>query len=174
MDEDGEPLMDPDAMAYRGASPAHALYDQEEDDDNWRRERSPTPVLDENRGGGKPRRRLVKKGGGERDSGSPEPFLGENLDDWTEEPSRTTKGVSKEWSKERGNGGNSKLERRRGKEEWVGTEQRLGYGGSSRNNGGESEINELWETIAGGDSEVLIRYYSKKFYFLCLSSTQTR
>lgn len=156
MDEDGEPLMDPDAMAYREASPAHALYDEEEDDDNWRRERSPTPVLDGNRGG-KPRRRLVKKGGGERDGGSPEPFLGEDLDDWVEEPSRRTKEGSKEWSKGVSGGRNEKSERRRGKGEWVGMERRSGYGGSSRNNGGESEINELWETIAGGDSEVLIR-----------------
>lgn len=171
MDEDGEPLMDPDMPSDRepSAEPGNPVDDYEEED--WRRERSPTPVLDsavDEDKVGKPRKRLVKRGAKESSqdhSGSPlAAIAGEGLDDWEEEEedeeassSKKRKAsyllkMGKEGSekKEKRRSSSSKMERSAGKLSKVGSK---GYEGS-RDQGGDPEIKELWDTIAGGDSEV--------------------
>ncbi|XP_008777045.1 protein IWS1 homolog 1-like [Phoenix dactylifera] len=161
MDEDGEPLMDPDMPSDEDPSPG--LMDPIDDDDEgeWRRERSPTPVLNsaaEDKAG-KPRKRLVKKSAKERSpdwGGSP---VAPGLDDWEEESSEKKR--KKAASLKEGNGGSggkdkksksssSKVERSAGRGFKSGSK---GYGGVSKDQAGDPEMKELWDTIAGGDSE---------------------
>ncbi|CAA6654994.1 unnamed protein product [Spirodela intermedia] len=123
VDEDGEPLMDPDAHFYREASPV-PVYRLEDDDaeDDWRRERSPTPVHGSAvEKGGKQRKRLVKKSGRE----------------------------SSPWRSGKKGKGKSKPQQPLGKPSKSGSK---GYEGF-RDHGRDSELNEMWNTVAGGDSE---------------------
>ncbi|KAG1339234.1 protein IWS1 [Cocos nucifera] len=167
MDEDGEPLMDPDMPSDQEPSPepGYPVDDYEEED--WRRERSPTPVLDsavDEDKVGKPRKRLVKKDAKESyqdHSGSPLAAIpGEGLDDWEEEEASSSKKrkasyplkMGKEGSgkkEKRKSSSSSKMERSTGKVSKAGSR---GYEGS-RDQGGDPEIKELWDTIAGGGSE---------------------
>ncbi|KAG8053458.1 hypothetical protein GUJ93_ZPchr0001g29517 [Zizania palustris] len=172
IDEDGEPLMDPYA---RDASPEpqKPLYDDLEDDlgdggADWNRDRSPTPVHgDDGAGSSKPRKRLLKKGGG--DHGMP----GDGLDDWDEaagsaDSAKKRKGSSALRDLARG-GGKEKKEKKRRKEDGTERDSRgmgmtrdkkgssggkgLSSGGHGDEDEGEREIQELWDTIAGGESE---------------------
>lgn len=171
MDEDGEPLMDPDLPSDREPSPEPGYPVDDFEEEDWRRERSPTPVLDsavDEDKVGKSRKRLVKKGAKETSedhSGSPlAAIAGEGLDDWEEEEEEEEAASSKErkasymlkmgkegsGKKEKRKSTSSKMERSVGKVSKAGSK---GYGGS-RDQGGDPEIKELWDTIAGGDSEV--------------------
>lgn len=137
-DEDGEALMDPDA---RDPSPEPEPYVGLEDDlgdgDDWNRERSPTPVHGDDGGVGsssKPRKRLLKKGGGGGD-GMPgddglEDFGLEDADADPAAEAKKRKGSSALRDLARGGAGKEKKEKKR-----------------------RREIQELWDTIAGGDSE---------------------
>ncbi|KAL5716734.1 hypothetical protein ACHQM5_009862 [Ranunculus cassubicifolius] len=154
-DEDGEPLMDPDNVLSDGD------IEPEEDADDWRRERSPTPVQDwdalKTGGSNKPRKRLVKKSDlpdfGDDDEPEEQPdFLRDEYD--PEEPmSLKRKGSSglkdggrKDKKKQKADfkSGASKGSKFSGK-----------AGGSRRSNdhGADPEMKEMWDTIAGGDSE---------------------
>lgn len=171
VDEDGEPLMDPDAHFYRepSAEPAYRLEDDDAEDD-WRRERSPTPVHGSAvEKGGKPRKRLVKKSGRES---SPVPggslsraFGVEDLDDWEEEPSSSKKRKPSSFSSKEESGGSGKKGKGKlrpqqapGKPSKSGSK---GYEGF-RDHGRDSELNEMWNTVAGGDSEVRTSSSCKK------------
>lgn len=145
-DEDGEALMDPDA---RDPSPEPEPYVGLEDDlgdgDDWNRERSPTPVHGDDGGVGsssKPRKRLLKKGGGGGD-GMPgddglEDFGLEDADADPAAEAKKRKGSSALRDLARGGAGKEKKEKKRRREV---------------QDDGEREIQELWDTIAGGDSE---------------------
>ncbi|OAY74538.1 Protein IWS [Ananas comosus] len=160
VDEDGEPLMDPDAPPSDGEpSPGPGGFPGDDDeDDDWRRERSPTPVLGSSAAaegkGGKPRKRLVKKGAKEgspdRSGTPPMSFAGDDLNDWEDEPSSSSK-KRKSSSSSKGEG-SGKKERRKNLERLAEKGSKSGSKGS-RDHGGEQEMKELWDTIAGGDSE---------------------
>ncbi|CAA7389709.1 unnamed protein product [Spirodela intermedia] len=162
VDEDGEPLMDPDAHFYREASPV-PVYRLEDDDaeDDWRRERSPTPVHGSAvEKGGKQRKRLVKKSGRES---SPVPggslsraFGVEDLDDWEEEPSSSKKRKPSSFSSKEESGGSGKKGKGKSKpQQPLGKPSKSGSKGYEgfRDHGRDSELNEMWNTVAGGDSE---------------------
>ncbi|XP_078428522.1 transcription elongation factor (TFIIS) family protein [Wolffia australiana] len=155
VDEDGEPLMDPDAHFYRDPSPEADFHLNDDDaDGDWGRERSATPVHSSPKG--KPRKRLVKKSG--RGS-SPVPAANalavDDLDDWEDEPSSSKRRKSSSSSKEdyedsaKKGKGKSKPERMSGKHSKTGDKSYDGY----RDQGRDSEINEMWNTVAGADSE---------------------
>ncbi|KAJ8774284.1 hypothetical protein K2173_009715 [Erythroxylum novogranatense] len=152
-DEDGEPLMDFDDMQSDGGqSPAHDLLD--DDVDGWderERERSPTPVYDPDKVG-KPRKRLVKKGGdsiGKDSFGVPD-FVDDDYGD---------DGFDSMKRKRLGKEGSGKERKKFGK-----VEKKFGKGGGSGSKSGfmkkgvfsgkdDGEVKEMWDTIAGGDSE---------------------
>ncbi|KAJ6808946.1 protein IWS1-like protein 1-like [Iris pallida] len=158
MDEDGEPLMDPDADYDRENSP-DPLFDDGVDDDeeDWRRERSPTPAYDEDKVG-KPRKRLVKKSGEKGSDG----IGGEGLEDWEEDAPSSSKKKKRKASEEEGGRkekrksvGSGKASGAKGSKSSL--EGLKGYGGGSKGDeaggSGDPEMKELWDTIAGGDSE---------------------
>ncbi|KAJ6826752.1 protein IWS1-like protein 1-like [Iris pallida] len=165
MDEDGEPLMDPDAESDRENSP-EPLFDDDvgdEEEEDWRRERSPTPAYDEDKVG-KPRKRLVKKSGEEGSDGIG--GGGEGLEDWEdrdeeEEEAAASAEKSKKKKRKVSEEGGGKDRRKSGTSSSKGSKSALaglkGYdtGGSKDDAGGsgDPEMQELWDTIAGGDSE---------------------
>ncbi|XP_074583003.1 protein IWS1 homolog 1-like [Curcuma longa] len=167
MDEDGEPLMDPDAASDREMSPALPIDDDDEDGGDWgRRDRSPTPVMNsiDDYKSGKPKKRLVKRGreSSPGRSGSSKPaFDEEGLDDWEDEDSSSKKKMKDTPSLKEGKGGilkknKGKLSSSKG-DSFAGQGSKSGfkgYGAGSR--GAEAdpeEEEEMWKTIAGGDSE---------------------
>ncbi|CAN0908015.1 Protein IWS1 homolog 1 [Linum grandiflorum] len=158
-DEDGEPLMDYDDIPSDGGqSPGvhHGAEDHFLDEDF--NDGSRTPVYDK---ASKPRKRLVKKsGGGERDSYDAPAELLDDYDD------RQGRDGSSEGKKRKKFGkdliGSSGKERKRfsSGESQYGTSSKSG-GGSKRGMYSErlvagkddGEVKEMWDTIAGGDSE---------------------
>lgn len=150
MDEDGEPLMDPDMGSDREPSPERDFGVDIDEGEDWRRERSPTPVMDEGKAG-KPRKRLVKKSGRER---SPDPAAG--LADWAdevEEPSSSKKRKAPDLKE--GKGSSLSKEKRRPSLSSKGSEwsDSKGSKSGSKGYGGNSEMKEMWDVVAGGDSE---------------------
>ncbi|CAI0418701.1 unnamed protein product, partial [Linum tenue] len=163
-DEDGEPLMDYDDMASDGGQ-SPGVHDDFIDDDGSR-----TPVYDADKSS-KPRKRLVKKSDGGRDSYAAPPELVDEDDDDQGYDAR-------EYSRDREGSAEGKKRRRLGKE-GIGSSgkdrKRLfskgdkKFGSSSKSGGGmpkrgaypgrlvagkdDGEVKEMWDTIAGGDSE---------------------
>ncbi|KAJ4808873.1 Transcription factor iws1 [Rhynchospora pubera] len=159
IDEDGEALMDPDAPP----SPPPGVgspdpYMDGDDDDADPRDRSPTPVHAPSDKGGKPKKRLIKKssGGKGESDGLMEPELNDWDDDVRDEmPSSSSakKKRKKEFEKEGREKGRERkrekgveMERRKG-----GKGEKGGYGNGS--GGFEEEEQEMWNTVAGEDSE---------------------
>ena len=152
VDEDGEPLMDPDAHFYRDPSPEGYRPEDGVAAEDWQRERSPTPVHASGESG-KPRKRLVKKSG--RESSMENVFGVEDLDDWGGETSGAKKRKNSEGSSKEYDGGSSKKGKAKQKSQRASEKMsKSGYDGF-RDHGRDSEINEMWNTVAGGDSEVL-------------------
>ncbi|KAK2631703.1 hypothetical protein EUGRSUZ_L02550 [Eucalyptus grandis] len=175
-DEDGEPLMDFDDMpSDREQSPAprqrhdHFLDDGLEDDvggDDWKtgRDRSQTPVYDRDQSESKsrPRKRLVKKGaGGSKASDlglddfadDDEGFRGGGAGDFAGESSEERR-LKRKSGKEGGSGRKEKRhkgEKKHGTKSGIPKKGAIYPGRSSRDHDGE--VKEMWETIAGGDSE---------------------
>lgn len=138
IDEDGEPLMDPYDTRDPSPEPQQQPYDDLEDDlgDDWNRGRSPTPVHGDDGAGSssKPRKRLLKKGGGGGGGGGGHGMPSDGLDDWGEEAAGLADDdVDPEADAAKKRKGSSALR--------------------DLARGGEREIQELWDTIAGGDSE---------------------
>lgn len=175
-DEDGEPLMDfDDIPSDPEPSPEplenhHGLFDDdvEEGEDEWRqRDRSETPVYDNDKisSKSKPRKRLVKKSVKEStpdlgiDDGEEEPadVLRDYDSDGGEQPSSHKR---KKLGKE-GDGGSRKKEKRLKKkhvnEKGAGSGSKSGFSKKypvrSKDHGGDPDEKEMWETVAGGDSE---------------------
>lgn len=154
----------------------HLLQDDipNDDDDSWRRrERSPTPVYGDDSGfsKSKPRKRLVKKSAGEtpphysgvEDDDSPAAFRGDfDEDDFSRK------------RKEKDSGGGSKGKEKRlkfeKKDKGFNSGLKKGMSRRSKDQDGDAEVKELWDTIAGGDSEVpsLVYYSSSENYWISL------
>ncbi|ERN07915.1 protein IWS1 homolog 1 [Amborella trichopoda] len=140
-DEDGEPLMDPDM----GSEP----------EEDWRTERSPTPVMDsgeEDEPKAKPRKRLIKKSN--KESSPENDFLADEVQEDEDFSAGKLKG--KEGSSKK----RKSKEERAHKEKKIrakSSERRLGKSSKGKeglqDHGGDSEIKELWDSIAGADSE---------------------
>ncbi|XP_057466818.1 protein IWS1 homolog 1-like [Actinidia eriantha] len=175
LDEDGEPLMDFDEDVQSDPEPQgddHNLLDVD-DDDAWRRERSPTPVYNDSDAKSKPRKRLIKKstaaddiapdfGIGEEDDGHDVEGIVRGDSD-NDGPSSFGGGKRKKVWKD-GNGGSRKREKssKSDRRERHGSDKggskfmakKSGYsGGTSRDHNGDADVKEMWDTIAGGDSE---------------------
>ncbi|KAF9611790.1 hypothetical protein IFM89_035775 [Coptis chinensis] len=146
-DEDGEPLMDPDEV------PSEREDSIEPEDLDWRNERTPTPVHDSDSGKAaapKPRKRLVKKSFKDAtpsydfgDDDVDEPDFNYSDDDVAE--AWNGKGTGK---KKNNNFNTSKSDRK------FGSNKFSSKGGSSSSNAAaDPEMKEMWDTIAGGDSE---------------------
>ncbi|XP_058099286.1 protein IWS1 homolog 1 [Magnolia sinica] len=160
-DEDGELLMDPDAPSDREASPEPYVPDAiDDDDDDWQRGRSPTPVHDSAAedasppSKAKPRKRLVKKGGGDARESAPDL---EDDGDFGKaaaivgEDSEEDRVSSPRKRKKEKDGGSRKKEKRPKKDK--GSKSFSKGGGSRHHQSGDPEMKEMWDTIAGGDSE---------------------
>lgn len=174
MDEDGEPLMDLDGQSDREASPQPRFDDGDDlDEDEWRRSRSPTPVLEDKTG--KPRKRLVKKSGKEATpsparSGSP----GNELNDWDEDQEEEEdetgslkkrkgcdllkvgmgKGESFGKKEKKRKKESSSRDTERGGKGWTPSGLKGHGSGRAKDQEADPEMEELWDTIAGNDSEV--------------------
>ncbi|KAL2348883.1 hypothetical protein Fmac_002883 [Flemingia macrophylla] len=162
-DEDGEPLMDyDDVHSDREPSPEphHQLHDFEEDVDEWsRHDRSQTPVYDNDAARSKPRKRLIKKSDTGKQAVAPE------LEDEDEEEGYVPVSVEEVEGRKRKKGkegGSGKKEKRMKGEKRFGNGAGKGgskFGGSKKAFGGKAgkdhdgEVKEMWDTIAGGDSE---------------------
>ncbi|PON63320.1 IIS transcription factor [Parasponia andersonii] len=160
-DEDGEPLMDYDAMQSdhdRSPEPnQHLLDDDILDDDAWRggRERSRTPVHDADASGSKskPRKRLIKKSHSAREE-VPAP---EFIDDEDGDVEALVRDGSDGKGKKLGGSG-KKEKRHKGEKKFeskTGSSSRLSKRGFSDKaaRDQDGEVKEMWDTIAGGDSE---------------------
>ncbi|CAK7356053.1 unnamed protein product [Dovyalis caffra] len=167
-DEDGEPLVDYDEIQSDdgGQSPEphqNRILDELEDDiDNWERQRSQTPVYDTDKVG-KPRKRLVKKGGDSgKESGSSNYVPPELVDDYEEDYG----GFEREGSVGDGKY-TKKFAKDKERKKFGRGEKKFGGKGSSGSKPGlkkgittklvagkdDGEVKEMWDTIAGGDSE---------------------
>ncbi|KAJ6705909.1 PROTEIN IWS1-like protein 1 [Salix purpurea] len=167
-DEDGEPLMDYDEIQSDGGGQSpephqNDILDELEDDiDNWQRDRSQTPVYDTDKVG-KPRKRLIKKGGdSSRESGSSSYVPPEFVDDYEEDYG----GFEREGSVREGNFTN-KFAKEKERKKFSKGEKKIGGKGGSESKLGlnkgmptklvsgkdDGEVKEMWDTIAGGDSE---------------------
>ncbi|XP_039169034.1 protein IWS1 homolog 1-like [Eucalyptus grandis] len=164
-----------DMPSDREQSPAprqlhdHFLDDGLEDDvggDDWKtgRDRSQTPVYDRDQSESKsrPRKRLVKKGaGGSKASDlglddfadDDEGFLGGGAGDFAGESSEERR-LKRKSGKEGSSGKKEKRhkgEKKHGTKSGIPKKGAIYPGRSSRDHDGE--VKEMWETIAGGDSE---------------------
>ncbi|CBI32360.3 hypothetical protein VitviT2T_009337 [Vitis vinifera] len=158
-DEDGEPLMDFDEVQSdrEVEDQGHLLQDDipDDNDDDWRRrERSPTPVYGDDSGfsKSKPRKRLVKKSAKESplhypgidEDDSPAAFQGDvDEDDFLRKRKDIDSGSKRKEKKLR-------LEK---KDKGFKSGLKKGMSRRSKDQDGDAEVKELWDTIAGGDSE---------------------
>ncbi|CAN4099792.1 unnamed protein product [Withania somnifera] len=174
IDEEGEALVDFDEdVPSDNEQQEHFLADNLDDDDVWdqrQRERSPTPVYDDPNKS-KPRKRLVKKSSAREHTpdigiGDEDAYGGADDDDMAgilrDEsdgggPSSSSagggkrKGFDMEFSEEKRK---EKKRREKGEKKFK-LRKNGGYSGGSRlkDQEGDQEMKEMWDTIAGGDSE---------------------
>lgn len=162
-DEDGEPLMDfdEDIQSDRDEPQQHLLYD--EDDAVYdRRERSPTPVYNDSKA--KPRKRLIKKSSSDKDSGPVDFGLDDDEGDVGGDyggDEDDMAGMVKESyldggkrKKDIGEKRKSVEKKRKGDRGEKNFKVRKNGGGRMRDHEADPEMKEMWDTIAGGDSEV--------------------
>lgn len=159
-------MVDFDEDIQSDHDPQDNILDDNLDDDGWdqrQRERSPTPVYDDDYKS-KPRKRLIKKSDG-KETATDLGFADEDVYDdgmagmVRDEsdgggPSYSGGGKRKRFEKE--SSGEKRKEKKREKgEKKFKLRKNGGYSGSgSRGNEGDQELKELWDTVAGGDSEV--------------------
>ncbi|XP_075100552.1 protein IWS1 homolog 1-like isoform X2 [Nicotiana tabacum] len=166
VDEEGEALVDFDEdVRSDHEQQEHFLGDNLDDDDAWnqrQRERSPTPVYDDPNKP-KPRKRLIKKtsarestpdiGIGDEDAygGAADDDMAGIVRDESDDGGGKRKRFGMEFSEEK-----RKEKKRRDKgEKKFKLRRNGGYAGGSRlkEQEGDQEMKEMWDTIAGGDSE---------------------
>ncbi|XP_057802460.1 protein IWS1 homolog 1-like [Salvia miltiorrhiza] len=159
-DEDGEPLMDFDEdMPSDGDEPQQYLLDDEADTVHDRRERSTTPVYSDSKAN--PRKRLIKKYSSDKvsrpvDFGLEDEEVGGDYSGGDED---NRAGVMKESHmgggkrKEGGEKRKSVEKKRKGEAEARNFKVKRNGGGRVRDEEADPEMKEMWDTIAGGDSE---------------------
>jgi transcription factor SPN1 len=126
---------------------------RDEDEGEWQRERSETPVYDAEASSmkAKPMKRLIKKG----DPVSAKEIETPNLVDEDEDEDDFERNSKK--SKEGNSGGKKE---NKGEKRGFSSVGKSDYGRPSKRGGFSSwkdrdgEVKEMWDTIAGGDSEV--------------------
>jgi transcription factor SPN1 len=160
-DEDGEPLMDYDGVQSdreQSPEPRQGFLD-DDDEGEWQRERSETPVYDAEASSmkAKPRKRLIKKS----DPASAKEIVTPNLVDEDEDEDEDEEDFEtnpKKWKE--GKSGGKKEKRHKGEKRGFSSSGKSDYGRSSKRGGFSSgkdrdgEVKEMWDTIAGNDSEV--------------------
>ncbi|KAL2234631.1 UNVERIFIED_CONTAM: Protein IWS1 [Sesamum indicum] len=155
-DEDGEPLMDfdEDVQSDRDEPQQHLLH--EVDDSLYEsHERSPTPVYNDSKA--KPRKRLIKKSSGrdsgpgdfgldddDGDFGRGDDMVGLVRDDYSDGGKR---------KKEKGEKRKIVEKTRKGEKGEKKFKMRKSGGGRMRDHEADPEMKEMWDTIAGGNSE---------------------
>lgn len=189
-DEDEEPLMDyDDIRSDPEQSPEHQQHqndnvlDDFDDDDvgdggvSPARERSQTPVYNNNEKSSKPRKRLVKKGA--KESGSTPSLIDEREDEYDDEGEDNIIGDDfereieerkrKKWGKEGGKDHNTKKRLKSGGDKKFSSSGGKSSGfkssraGSIRDN--DKMLNEMWNAVAPtGDSEV--GFFVSEYWFL--------
>lgn len=144
----------------------HHLVDDVPDDDAWHEpDRLSTPVHDTDPLGtkSKPRKRLIKKSHAVNEDPTPN-FLGDEDED---------EGFVREGSvgKRKKLGGSGKKEKRHKGEKKFGMKSGLTPGSSRRaaRDQRDGEVKEMWDTIAGGDSEVLVIIILCSYWSLTIS-----
>lgn len=152
-DENGEPLMDFDEdVPSDGDEPQQYLLDDEDDGVDDRRERSATPVYNDSKV--KPRKRLIKKFSSDNASGPVDLGLEDDEAGGGNDDSRATKTGKESYI----NSGNSKKERgekrKNVEKKQKGEKHRRNGGGRMGADETDPEMKEMWDTVAGGDSEV--------------------
>ncbi|XP_057976853.1 protein IWS1 homolog 1 [Malania oleifera] len=171
IDEDGEPLMDMEEQIDSDQDePQHQLFDDDiEDDDDWRqRDRSPTPVYNDSEPSdlkSKPRKRLIKKSAAKErvlefadDEYDPSAaaIVRDDLDEPSPSPPGKRKMGKEDWGGERRRKKEKGMKERRhgsGKDK-LGLKKGMGSSMRSKNHGDDpEEMKEMWDTIAGHDSE---------------------
>ncbi|XAR70680.1 hypothetical protein NMG60_11027617 [Bertholletia excelsa] len=170
LDEDGEPLMTLDEIPSDQGEDGQNLFDDnldDEDEGDWRRrERSPTPVYNEADTKSKPRKRLVKKSGKEStpDFGIADDYEEDDVGDIVRGDSDYDSGGGKRRKLPKDDRGSRKKEKKSTLErrerhggDKGGSKLKVKKVGSlgrrSRDHEGDAEVKEMWDTIAGGDSE---------------------
>jgi len=149
--------------------PRHHLDDYEDDGhDEWRgRDRSQTPVYDNDAARSKPRKRLIKKSDAGKQSVAPE--LEDEEEGYVPE-ARFDEGDGRKRKKGKEVGSGKKEKRLKG-EKRFGSGGGSKFGGSRKGFGGKAgkdhdgEVKEMWDTIAGGDSEVSAAFCSPPLLF---------
>lgn len=150
--------MDPDAPSSPPLAPESPdPYVDGDDDEAERRDRSPTPVYTPSDKGGKPKKRLIKKSTGGK--GESDRLMEQELNDWDDgvrEDMPSSSSAKKKRKKEFVKEEREKV-RDRKREKGVEIERRKGGKGEkgAYGSGGlEEEEREMWNTVAGEDSEV--------------------
>ncbi|XP_011082311.1 protein IWS1 homolog 1 [Sesamum indicum] len=161
-DEDGEPLMDfdEDIQSDRDEPQQHFL-DDVDDAAYDRRDRSPTPVYNDSKA--KPRKRLIKKSSSGKDLGPVDFGLDDDeggaRGDYGGDEGDMAGMVRENYSdggKRKKEGGEKRkiLEKKRKGEKGVKKFKfRQSGGGRMRDHEADPEMKEMWDTVAGGDSE---------------------
>lgn len=148
--------MDDAYQSDQEPQPEVQLLDDDDGGDWRRRERSPTPVYNDD-SKSKPRKRLIKKTGGGGDEAVPDFGLGdEDLDDPAAFVGGESDGEYPNSSGKKVGEKEKKKKVRLDKREKSGGERREKFRVKKRSRDveGDKEVKEMWDTIAGGDSEV--------------------
>ncbi|KAH6783454.1 Transcription elongation factor family protein [Perilla frutescens var. hirtella] len=158
-DENGAPLMDFDEdVSSDRDEPQQYFLNDEEDDVHDGRERSPTPVYNDSKA--KPRKRLIKKSSSDKVSGPVDFGLEDDEVDGDyggDEDNRA--GMVRENQidggkrKEGGEKRKNMEKKRKGEAGEKNFKLRRNGGGKMRDHDVDPEMKEMWDTIAGGDSE---------------------
>lgn len=200
-DEDGEPLMDYDDDMNSDQEPQgqdHNLLDDnfDDEDEGWNRERSPTPVHDDYKS--KPRKRLIKKSSA-ADSGADFHLRDEDEGNYGVEDENDLAGIVRDESEDGGGpssssgGGGAGKRKKFGKDSSGGERKKekkrrevkgdkkfkarnMGYSGGrkSRDHEGDPEMKEMWDTLAGRDSEVCANYFLILYFYVVMLQSLRR
>ncbi|KAL6549832.1 hypothetical protein OROMI_020320 [Orobanche minor] len=161
-DEDGEPLMDFDEDIQSDQDePQQHLFDDEDDGAYDRTKRSPTPVYNDSKA--KPRKRLIKKSSSSKESGPVDFGLdddeGDVGGDYGGDDEDMSEIVRESFSddgkgkRDRGEKMKSLEKKRKREREEQKIKVRKDGGGRMRDHDADPETKEMWDTVAGGDSE---------------------
>ncbi|KAM7525478.1 hypothetical protein LguiA_015380 [Lonicera macranthoides] len=162
-DEDGEPLMDYDDIQSDQEPEVGNNNNLLDDDDDLPLDRSPSPSFNDSDSKSKPRKRLIKKSSTTAKETTPN--LGDDYDDDGEAAAAFVRdesdggydsGKRKKFSREDGGSGSRKKKLKLDRREKGGSSSKFkvkkSSGGRSRDHEGD-DVKEMWDTIAGGDSE---------------------